>query len=85
MANPMLYQEDWYVFLLPDAGEEFVSPEDMLNKLQQLVADLGEALPTDLARLEDDAARAQYLLDTACELEISPGRSAQWYAVRLEK
>jgi hypothetical protein len=85
MADPMLYQEDWYVFLLPDAGEEFLSPEETLAKLEQLVDDLGGALPADLARLETNAARAQYLLDTACELELSPGRSAQWYAVRLEK
>jgi hypothetical protein len=85
MANPMLYQEDWYVFLLPNAGEEFLSQEEMLAKLEQIVADLGDALPADLMRLPTNTARAQSLLDTTCELELSPGRSVQWYAVRLEK
>lgn len=40
--------------------------------------------PADLADLPDVGSRARRLLDTACELEIEPGVSLQWFAVRLE-
>ena len=40
--------------------------------------------PADLADLPDATSRARRLLDTACELEIEPGLSLQWFAVRLE-
>ncbi|MGL4499610.1 MAG: chlororespiratory reduction protein 7, partial [Planktothrix sp.] len=29
--------------------------------------------------------QAQYLLNTNCDLNLSPGQYLQWYAVRLEK
>ena len=41
-------------------------------------------MPADLEDLPDPAAAAQRLLDTACDLEISPGVTLQWFAVRLE-
>ncbi|MFO7628587.1 MAG: chlororespiratory reduction protein 7, partial [Prochlorococcaceae cyanobacterium] len=30
------------------------------------------------------ALRAERLLATACELELAPGETIQWFAVRLE-
>ena len=44
-----------------------------------------DALPADLADQPDLTAAAQRLLDTACDLEISPGVTVQWFAVRLER
>ena len=44
-----------------------------------------DALPADLADQPDLKAAAQRLLDTACDLEISPGVTVQWFAVRLER
>jgi hypothetical protein len=41
-------------------------------------------LPADLADQASVEAAAQRLLDTACDLELSPGVSIQWFAVRLE-
>jgi hypothetical protein len=43
-----------------------------------------EPLPADLLALPDAAARAQRLLETACELELEPGVVVQWFAIRLE-
>ena len=40
--------------------------------------------PSDLNGCSTAEQAALRLLDTACELEISPGISLQWYAVRLE-
>jgi hypothetical protein len=41
-------------------------------------------VPADLLDLPDVAARAQRLLETACELELEPGLVVQWFAIRLE-
>jgi hypothetical protein len=43
-----------------------------------------DQLPADLAGLSSVEAAAQRLLDTACDLELSPGVTIQWFAVRLE-
>ncbi|MGL6133238.1 MAG: chlororespiratory reduction protein 7, partial [Prochlorococcaceae cyanobacterium] len=40
--------------------------------------------PADLRDLPSRAEQAERLLDTACQLELEPGRSVQWFAVRLE-
>ena len=38
----------------------------------------------DLANLPSAAAQAERLLNTACALELEPGFTVQWFAVRLE-
>jgi hypothetical protein len=38
-----------------------------------------------VAKRDTTAAQAQYLRDTACEFDLEPGRTLQWYAIRLEK
>ena len=43
-----------------------------------------DQLPADLANQGDAEAAAQRLLDTACDLEISPGVTIQWFAIRLD-
>ena len=43
-----------------------------------------DQLPADLAGLSSVEVAAQRLLDTACDLELSPGVTIQWFAVRLE-
>ena len=50
---------------------------------ERLVAQLDQ-LPADLADQPDVDSAAQRLIDTACDLEISPGVNLQWFAVRLE-
>ena len=68
---------------------EPVKPEQLLdvpNTLAWLSRWLQtmDQLPADLADLSSVEAAAQRLLDTACDLELSPGVSIQWFAVRLE-
>lgn len=69
--------------LEPAASETILTAAETLS---WLVAHLDrlEELPADLAGLADGEARAQRLLETACALEISPGCTIQWFAVRLE-
>ena len=85
MADSMMYAEDMYVFLTPDAVETFMTPPELLAKLQEVVADYSGAMPRELQKLDSDEVRAKFLLENHCDFEVRPGESVQWYAVRLEK
>ena len=83
MSDPLIRALDDYVVLEPGQPERLLSAADTLTWLTGWLRTL-ESLPADLADLPDPAAAAQRLLDTACDLEISPGFTLQWFAVRLE-
>lgn len=70
--------------VLEPAGEERIltATETLVWLTAQLTA--LEQVPADLAVLATPAEQAQRLLETACELELSPGLSVQWFAVRIE-
>ncbi len=85
MPDPMMYQEDMFVLLAPGEAEVFLTPAELLEKLQVVLADKQDELPRDLQKFNSIQEQAEYLIDTACEFEIKPGESLQWYAVRLEK
>lgn len=83
LSDPLLRELDHYVVLEPGQGECILTAAETLIWLASHVEALGDP-PADLADLADAAARAARLLDTACELELAPGCSIQWFAVRLE-
>lgn len=85
MTDSLMYSEDMFVFLTPDATETFLTPAEMVEKLKEIVQTHEDKLSPDLEKLADAEARAKYLLETHCEFEVAPGESVQWYAVRLEK
>ena len=70
--------------LEPGQPQQLLSAADTLTWLSGWLRKL-DALPADLADQPDLTAAAQRLLDTACDLEISPGATVQWFAVRLER
>ena len=70
--------------LEPGQPQQLLSAADTLTWLTGWLRKL-DALPADLADQPDLKAAAQRLLDTACDLEISPGVTVQWFAVRLER
>lgn len=80
-----MYDEDHFVFLEPGQGEIFLTAAEMVEKLRQLVTDNVDDLPQDLLRFPTIEAQVDYLFKTSCELDLGPGKSVQWYAVRLEK
>lgn len=69
--------------LAPGGEERILSAADTLVWLQEQLAALAEP-PADLRDLATPALQAERLLETACQLELEPGRSVQWFAVRLE-
>jgi hypothetical protein len=89
MADSMMYTEEMFVFLTPDAGEIFLTPPELTDKLKKVLQAYeqvpGNELSKDLQQLGSDDERAKYLLETHCEFETAPGERVQWYAVRLEK
>ncbi|MEA5593954.1 chlororespiratory reduction protein 7 [Rivularia sp. UHCC 0363] len=85
MPNSLMYQQDDYVVLETNQPEKFLTSSELLEKLKQTLQQLKEEeLPHDLKKI-DFQSRAEYLLNTSCELDIGAGQYLQWYAVRLEK
>ncbi|MGI8933665.1 MAG: chlororespiratory reduction protein 7 [Phormidesmis sp.] len=85
MADSMMYSEEMFVFLTPDASETFLTPAELLDQLKAVLAQHSDNLPPDLKKISSDEKRAQYLMETHCEFETAPGEAVHWYAVRLEK
>ncbi len=85
MPDSLMYDEEMFVVLETHQPEQFLTPSELLEKLQALLAQRQDNLPRDLQHLPTLEAQAQRLLDTTCELDIGPDQFFQWYAVRLEK
>lgn len=85
MADAMMYSEEMFVLLIPGNDEVFLEPDELLTKLKAMLKEYSGVLPRDLQKFDSLDKQATHLRDTACEFEVSPGVSWQWYAVRLEK
>jgi Protein CHLORORESPIRATORY REDUCTION 7 len=85
MASALIYSEDMYVFLVPGQDEEFLTPPELLHKLETMLGNYDDVLPRELQKFPTSNEQATYLMTTCCDFEVSPGVSWQWYAVRLEK
>jgi hypothetical protein len=83
MSDPLMRELDHYVVLEPAAAERILTAAETLDWLATQLAGM-ESTPADLQDLPDDRVRAARLLETACALELGPGRTIQWFAVRLE-
>lgn len=85
LASTSLYSEDHYVLLLPGEPEQILSAAELTEQLKKWVVQYADSLPLDVAQQQGPEAQAEALRDGSCELELEPGRNAQWYAIRLEK
>ncbi len=83
MSDPLIRACDDYVVLESGKPEQLLSAADTLTWLAAQLRGM-EQLPEDLRDQPSVEHAAQRLLDTACDLELSPGLSLQWFAVRLE-
>jgi hypothetical protein len=85
MTDSIMYREDGFVVLEPNQPEQFLTAIELQEKLEAILAKRQDDLPRELQQFDSLEAQAQHLLDTACDLDVGPGRFLQWYAVRLEK
>ncbi|MBL6792236.1 MAG: chlororespiratory reduction protein 7 [Synechococcus sp. BS307-5m-G35] len=83
MSDPLIRACDDYVVLEPGKPEQLLDVPNTLAWLSRWLQTMDQ-LPADLAGLSSVEVAAQRLLDTACDLELSPGVTIQWFAVRLE-
>ena len=83
MSDPLIRALDHYVVLEPGAGERILTAAETRAWLAGHLEGLAD-VPADLCSIPGAKAQAERLLETACELELAPGRTIQWFAVRLE-
>ncbi len=83
MSDPLIRACDDYVILEPGSEERFLNAKETLSWLRSWLEQL-DHLPEDLQDQPTINHAAQRLLDTACDLEIKPGFTLQWFAVRLD-
>ena len=83
MSDPLIRELDHYVVLEPGKPEQLLTVAETLVWLEHQLSSL-ESVPEDLSGLPMAADQAQRLLETACELELQPGVTVQWFAIRLE-
>ncbi|MGF1458037.1 MAG: chlororespiratory reduction protein 7 [Leptolyngbyaceae cyanobacterium] len=81
----LMYAESYFVLLMPGADEEILTAEELQQHLEAILRDRQDSLPRDVAKQSTVAAQAKYLIDTACDFELQPGQTMQWFAIRLEK
>ncbi|HEY9624931.1 MAG TPA: chlororespiratory reduction protein 7 [Crinalium sp.] len=85
MPDPIMYREDAYVVLEPGQPEQFLTTAELFERLKAILSSRQDELPRDLQKFSNLDEQTKYLLETSCEFELEPGRSLQWYVVRLEK
>jgi Protein CHLORORESPIRATORY REDUCTION 7 len=85
MPDSIMYQEDAYVVLEPDQPEQFLTPQELLEKLEGILRSRQDDLPKELQKFTSLTQQAQYLMENYCDLDVEPGKYLQWYVVRLEK
>jgi hypothetical protein len=85
MPDSIMFQEDAYVLLETNQPEQFLTPEELLEKLKAVLAERQDDLPRELQLIPELEAQARHLMETSCELDVGPGQFLQWYVVRLEK
>lgn len=83
--NSLMYEEDYFVLLMPGAEEEILTAEELHQRIRNILSDRQDTLPRDLAKLPTVDEQTRYLINTACDFELQAGQSMQWFAIRLEK
>tara|TARA_B100000700_G_C14769403_1_gene726010 strand:+ start:333 stop:596 length:264 start_codon:yes stop_codon:yes gene_type:complete len=82
MSDPLIHDCENFVVLEPGKAEKILTAHETKNWLICWLEKL-ERLPVDLQNQKSIESAAERLMDTACSLEMEPGFTLQWYAVRI--
>jgi hypothetical protein len=85
MPDSIMYQGDYFLVLEADQPEQFQTPDQLRDKLKDLITTKPEICPRQLAKFSSFEEKALYLRDNYCELDLGEEGYLQWYLVRLEK
>jgi hypothetical protein len=85
MPDSIMYQEEAFVVLEADRPEQFLSAQELTEKLKIVVQNHLDDLPKELQKLTSLEEQAKYLMENFCEWDVGSDRYLQWYVVRLEK
>ena len=84
MSHPIIRECDHYLVMEPSRDEKFLSKEETLKWLEAWIKKMNK-LPKDLEKQSSNKSAAKRLLDISCNLEIKPGFTIQWFAVRINQ
>ena len=84
MVDSIMYQEDAYVVLEADNPEQFLTPEELQEKLKTYLLDEQIDIPRELSKFDSVDDQAKHLMENYFELDIGADQFLQWYVVRLE-
>ena len=85
MADSIMYQEDAFVVLETDRPEQFMTPQELQQKLEATLSSEEVDIPRELEKFASVNEQAQHLMENYFELDVGEGKYLQWYVVRLEK
>ena len=85
MADSIMYQEDGYVVLEADNPEQFMTSEELQNKLQNILLSGEVTIPRELIKFESIEEKVKHLMEDYFELDVGEDNFLQWYVVRWEK
>lgn len=85
MSDSIMYQEDAYIVLEADNPEEFMTPEELQDKLKNILRSGKVVIPRELTKFESIEEQAKHLMENYFELDVGKDNFLQWYVVRLEK
>lgn len=85
MPDSIMYQEDGFVVLESDLPEQFLTHDELREKLKGVLLSQQNNLPRELEKFSSVEEQARYLMENYYEYDVGPGKYLQWYVVRLEK
>ncbi|ACK71470.1 conserved hypothetical protein [Gloeothece citriformis PCC 7424] len=85
MPDSIMYQEDCFVVLESDKSEEFLTHQELFQKLKELLQTRQIELPRALQKFTSIDEQAKHLMENYSEVDVGPNHYLQWYVVRLEK
>jgi len=82
MSHPIIRECDHYLVMEPSKDERLLTKEETLQWLENWLNKM-DKLPQDLEKQSCTKSASHRLLDVSCNLEIKPGFTIQWFAVRV--